>query len=111
LQYGFIIISESPEGPEKDPEEALGCTVTNTEYMVLENDTHKSWRVFVFINLDQPELLMRDGLSSAERLTIEWSVANTVSALDLPVPQRGALLTGRRLRTKLCMPLQHYLRH
>jgi hypothetical protein len=81
-----MIISESPKGLENDPEESLGCTVTNSGHMLFDEDTMKSWRIFVFINLDQSELLMRDGLNSAERMAIEWSVANIVSFIELHTP-------------------------
>ena len=83
LKYGFMIVSESPEGPEKDPEDTLGITVTNTDYMLFPPDPEKKWRVCVFINLSQPEMLMRDGLNTAERMTIQWAVANTVSTVSL----------------------------
>jgi hypothetical protein len=73
MQYGFMIPTESPEGPEKDTEDShhsLGLTVTNQDYMAYgPNDLNKRQKVFIFINLSQPELLMRDGLNSAERMT------------------------------------------
>jgi hypothetical protein len=78
-----MVTSESPEGPEKVPEESLGITVTNHDYMLFDPDPNKSWRAFVFIDLSQPEMLMRSGLNSAERMTIQWSIANTVCILKL----------------------------
>jgi hypothetical protein len=82
-----MIVSESPEGPEKDPEDALGITVTNADYMQHDPESKKSWRICVFINLSQLELLMRDDLNTAERMTIQWAVADTVSAILLVPPQ------------------------
>ena len=77
-----MIPTESPEGPEKDTEDShhsLGLTVTNHDYMAYgPNDLNKRRKVFIFINLSQPKLLLRDGLNSAERMTIEWSIATTV---------------------------------
>jgi hypothetical protein len=87
LKYGFMIVSESPEGPEKDPEDALGITVTNADYMQHDPESKKSWCICVFINLSQLELLMRDDLNTAERMTIQWAVADTVSAILLVPPQ------------------------
>jgi hypothetical protein len=87
LKYGFMIASESPEGPEKDPEDALGITVTNADYMQYDPEPIKSWRICVFINLSQLELLMRDDLNTAERMTIQWAVADTVSTILLVPPQ------------------------
>jgi hypothetical protein len=101
LKYGFMVTSESPEGPEKVAEEAHAITVTNTDYMLFDPEPNKSWRVFVFIDLSQPEMLLRDGLNSAERMTIEWSIANTVSNLKILF---GTLLTMSRLSMRLFMP-------
>lgn len=78
-----MIPTESPEGPEKDAEDShhsLGLMVTNHDYMAYgPNNINKRRKVFIFINLSQLELLMRDGLNSAERMTIEWSIATTAS--------------------------------
>ena len=87
LKYGFMIVSESPEGPENDPVDAFGITVTNADYMQYDPEPKKSWRIFVFINLSQLELLMRDDLNTAERMTIQWAVANTVSTILRVPPQ------------------------
>jgi hypothetical protein len=87
LKYGFMIVSESPEGPENDPVDAFGITVTNADYMQYDPESKKSWRIFVFINLSQLELLMRDDLNTAERMTIQWAVANTVSSILRVPPQ------------------------
>jgi len=85
-----MIASEHPEGPEKDPEDSLGLTVTNYDYMMYGDlDPNASWRVFVFVNLSRLELLMRDDLNTAERMTIQWEVANTVSTAQR-MPHLGA---------------------
>jgi hypothetical protein len=93
MQYGFMIPTESPEGPERDSDDlhhSLGLTVTNHDYMIYgPDDPNKRWKVFIFINLSQPELLMRKDLNSAERMTIEWSIATTVKSSDLLVLKVG----------------------
>ncbi|KAE9369944.1 hypothetical protein N431DRAFT_345678 [Stipitochalara longipes BDJ] len=80
-QFGFMISSESPAGPEQDAAEALALTFENHCYMLNNPSTNKSWRSFTFINISQLELLMRDGLNTAERMMIEWSIANTVKPI------------------------------
>jgi len=96
-----MITPESPEGPEHEPEDALGFTISNREYMMYDPDPNKSWRICIFINLSQTEMLMRDGLNSAERMTIQWSIANTVYHLNSNI---RAPLMRNRLYTRLCMP-------
>jgi hypothetical protein len=98
MQYGFMIPTESREGPEKDADDlhhSLGITVTNHDYMVYgPNDINKRRKVFIFINLSQPELLMRDSLNSAEQMTIEWSIATTVSPATFFVLKIGGVNKG-----------------
>jgi hypothetical protein len=83
-----MISSEHPAGPEDDALDSLGLTFENHSYMLYDPATNKSWRSFTFINILPLEQLLRDGLNTAERLMIEWSVAETVS-------------TQRRVRTSM----------
>jgi len=73
-----MISSESPAGPEQDAEAALALTLENHGYMIYDPEINKSWRSFTFINISMLEFLMRDGYNTAERMMLEWSVANTV---------------------------------
>ena len=67
-QLGFMISTESPEGPEHDAVEALALTLENHSYMTYDPETNKSWRSFSFINTSQLEPLMQDGFNTAERM-------------------------------------------
>jgi len=74
-----MVSSESPRGPEEEAVEALALTLENHSYMIYDPATNKRWRSITFINVFQLELLMRDGYNTADRMLLQWSVANTVN--------------------------------
>lgn len=84
LQWGFMdSAKESPQGPDQDSTDtinALGASYTNENY-IRYNPTEPNIRarVFVFIDLREPEALLRTDLHVVDRMSLEWLVALTVS--------------------------------
>lgn len=73
---------EHPSGPDQDADEALGAhalTITNRFFMKFNTTVpNKTWKVFTFLDIDLPEMLLRTDLNSAERMQIQWLIGNTV---------------------------------
>ncbi|CZS92786.1 uncharacterized protein RCO7_10200 [Rhynchosporium graminicola] len=76
--FGFMKFGEDPQGSEHDPE-ASAMTSTNYDYMRYDPTPNKIPRVFTWLDYAGFEHLLRDDLNSAERMCIEWSVANTIA--------------------------------
>ncbi|EKD17696.1 uncharacterized protein L3040_003578 [Drepanopeziza brunnea f. sp. 'multigermtubi'] len=78
--FGFMRHDEDPMDPGEDPPgKTLAYTGTNSEYMRYDPTPNKLPRLFTWLSLHEFELLLRDDLNSAERMSIEWSIANTIS--------------------------------
>jgi hypothetical protein len=85
LQWGFMdSAKESPMGPEHDHEDTVssyGASYTNEEYIKHSSDIDKRPRMFVFIDLNEPEMLLRSDIHSVDRMGLEWLLALTVMCI------------------------------
>jgi hypothetical protein len=82
-RFGFMNPGvEHPLGPDQDAadvQEAYAVTFTNRAHIL--HDIHiipRYWRVYTYLDLNIPEILFREDLNSAERMQIQWQIANTV---------------------------------
>jgi len=81
--FGFRSPDEDPRGPKymNDGPGVFGTTFLNHEEMETNRRPQSAWRLFTFINYKRMEQLLQPGLTGAERMSIQWNVANTVMSL------------------------------
>ncbi|KAL2071981.1 hypothetical protein VTL71DRAFT_11324 [Oculimacula yallundae] len=79
--FGFMSPLEDPTDPAQG-NTAIGVTATNRDYMRF-HPTHpnlnKIPKVFTFLDLSELEHILRGDLNSAEKMCIEWGMANTIA--------------------------------
>lgn len=78
--FAFMRQDENPMDPNDDPPGAvLGITSSNDLYMQYDASPDKVPRLYTWLSIKEFEFLLRDDLNSAERMSIEWSIANTIT--------------------------------
>lgn len=103
LQFGFNSPDEDPRGPDCEEDEdavgdAFGSCMTNVYQMDFAPDPNIGWGIWIFLNYREIESLLRDDLTTHERMMVEWAVANTV--FYEPFILNGHSLMGTRSFTK-----------
>lgn len=91
---------ENPADPSEASTGAVGITITNDEYMQFDTAQNKIPKVFTWVDYSDFEHLLRNDLNSAEKMCLEWAIANTV---NIPSKMSGPA-DGNRLRMKSCTP-------
>ncbi|KAL5323693.1 hypothetical protein ACEPPN_008234 [Leptodophora sp. 'Broadleaf-Isolate-01'] len=77
--FGFMAPGENPTDPSEDATGAVAITITNDDYIRYDPTPEKLPRVFTWLEYSDFEHLLRSDLNSAERMCIEWSIANTIA--------------------------------
>ncbi|OWP02859.1 hypothetical protein B2J93_3439 [Marssonina coronariae] len=78
--FGFMSKDEDPMEPlDEAPGCALGYTATNFSYMKFDPTPEKEPRVFTWLKYSEFEPLLGSKITSAERMSIQWSIASTIS--------------------------------
>ncbi|PBP21106.1 hypothetical protein BUE80_DR008027 [Diplocarpon rosae] len=78
--FAFMSQDEDPMEPaDEPPGSALGFTATNFAYMNFDPTPNKEPRVFTWLKYSEFEPLLRTDITSAERMSIQWSIASTIS--------------------------------
>lgn len=94
--FGFMKQGENPADPSEASTGAVGITITNDEYMQFDTAQNKIPKVFTWVDYSDFEHLLRNDLNSAEKMCLEWAIANTV---NIPSKISGPA-DGNRLRMK-----------
>ncbi|KAH7370195.1 hypothetical protein BKA65DRAFT_445034 [Rhexocercosporidium sp. MPI-PUGE-AT-0058] len=76
--FGFMKPGENPTESE-DATGAVAITITNDDYIRYDPTPGKLPRVFTWLDYSDFEHLLRSDLNSAEKMCIEWSIANTIA--------------------------------
>ncbi|KUJ10907.1 uncharacterized protein LY89DRAFT_252084 [Mollisia scopiformis] len=72
LQIGFMDPNESPTTGLAPGEKASGmCTVKHKDNL--------DWKIFIWLDIDMLKPLLRTDINSADRMMIDWQVANTIA--------------------------------
>lgn len=95
-QFGFMDADESPVNPALAPApKCYALTTWNDTFMTRSNNPNKEWRVFIWFDYNMVEPLLRNDINSADRMMVQWHVANSIlheliralfEAQDLPAP-------------------------
>jgi hypothetical protein len=87
LTYGFCPARDDPRGPASlgwwhDLSDCAGAAFMNwreMEYPPEDRDPTARYCIWIYLQLEQLELLLRGDLNASEKMSIEWDVAYTVN--------------------------------
>lgn len=78
-RFGFMDADESPINPALAPApKCYALTTWNDTYMRRSNNPNREWRVFIWVDRNMVEPLLRTDINSADRMMVQWHAANSV---------------------------------
>ncbi|CZR68810.1 uncharacterized protein PAC_18710 [Phialocephala subalpina] len=77
-RFAFMDSDEDPEDHSQPGDVAYAMTSFNSAYMRRSQDPNKQWRVFIWLDRHIVEPLLRADVNSADKLMIQWHIANSI---------------------------------